>query len=119
MYDVQAPAWQPVCPCPEPPPTDTTEPTVTRQKPAPGAETRDRTPTVAATVRDETTELARSAIELYLDGAPKAFFYDPDTDRLSRTTGRLSYGRHHAKIVATDEAGNEVRRPWMVRVVRR
>ena len=36
-------------------------------------------------------------MRLYLDGAPKTSSYDPATGRLSRTTGRLSYGKHRAR----------------------
>ena len=110
--------WQPVCPCPEPPSTDATDPTVTRLRPAPGAEIRDRTPTIKATVRDETTELSRPDVKLYIDGAKKAFSYDEATDRLTRTTGRLSYGGHRVRIVATDAAGNAAEGTWTFRVIR-
>ena len=40
----------------------------------------------------------------------KAFSYDPDTDRLSRATGRLSYGRHPVRVAAEDAAGNVAER---------
>jgi dipeptidyl aminopeptidase/acylaminoacyl peptidase len=93
-------------------------PTVTRPSPAPGSGVRDRTPTIAATVRDETTELAGPDLELYVDGARRSFSYNADTDRLSRTTGRLSYGKHRVRIEATDAMGNEAERAWSFRVVR-
>jgi hypothetical protein len=73
---------------------------------------------VGATVQDETSELDKLDIRLYLDGAPKAFSYDPDTDRLSSTTSRLSYGRHRIKIAATDAAGNRGVRKWSFQVAR-
>lgn len=114
-YGAGQPDWQPVCPCPEP--NDVTEPTITRPRPAPST-LRGRTATVGATVQDETSELEKSDIRLYLDGAPKAFSYDPDTDRLSSTTSRLSYGRHHIMITATDAAGNRAVRKWSFQVAR-
>jgi hypothetical protein len=73
---------------------------------------------VRATVRDGESELAASNIKLRVDGAPESFSYDPDTDRLSRTTGRLSYGRHSVRVVAKDGAGNVAERTWSFRVVR-
>ena len=98
------------------PALDAAGPTITR--PAPGGEIRDRTPTVRATVRDGESELASSGISLYVDGAEKAFSYDPDTDRLSRTMGRLSYGRHSVRVAAEDAAGNATARAWSFKVVR-
>jgi hypothetical protein len=97
---------------------DATDPAITKPRPAPGAEVRDRTRTVAATVRDETTELAKADVRLFIDGARRAFSYDEATDKLSRTTGRLSYGKHRVRLEATDAAGNEATRAWSFRVVR-
>jgi hypothetical protein len=97
---------------------DAAEPTITHPRPAPGAEIRDRTPTILATVRDGESELAASNIKLRVDGATKSFAYDPDTDRLSRTTGKLSYGRHSVRVVAEDSAGNATSRAWSFKVVR-
>jgi probable HAF family extracellular repeat protein len=85
---------------------------------APADEIRDRTPIVRATVRDEADELRRPDIKLYIDGAKKAFSYDEATDRLSRTTGRLSYGKHRVRVRAEDAAGNVARRAWSFRVIR-
>ena len=59
--------------------------------------------------------------DLYLvgmDGARKSFAYDPDTDRLTRTTGKLSYGRHFVRVVAEDSAGNATAQAWSFKVVR-
>lgn len=44
--------------------------------------------------------------------------YDTDTDQLSRTTGRLSYGKHRAKMVAEDAAGSRVTMTRSFRVIR-
>jgi hypothetical protein len=100
------------------PDLDAAEPTITRPRPAPGAEILDRTPTIRAPVRDGESELAASNIKLRVDGAPASFAYDPDTDRLSRTTGRLSYGWHSVRVVAKDAAGNVASRAWSFKVVR-
>lgn len=101
-----------------PEPTDGTAPTIDALRPAPGSSTRDRTPTIRAAVRDGEGELAASGVSLRVDGAEKAFAYDPDTDRLSRTTGRLSYGRHSVRMAAEDAAGNATARTWYFKVVR-
>ena len=115
-----APDWQPVCPCPEPPkPPDATDPTVTSLKPPPGSKIRDRTPTVGVVVRDETGELTKADVGLYVDGKRKGFSYDPRSGRLGRTTGKLSHGRHTVRVTATDEAGNTATRRWSFKVARR
>ena len=101
------------------PQEDTTDPTITRQRPAPGSEIRDRTPTVRTVVRDETSELAKANITLRVDGKAKRFSYDPETDRLSRATKKLSLGRHTVEIAATDGAGNTATERWSFRVSRR
>ena len=103
---------------PSPGTTDTTGPTIASIKPAPDSRTRDRTPTIVATVTDDQTELQSSSIQLFVDGVERtSFTYDEATDRLSYTSGRLSYARHTVKIVATDEAGNPTTRSWSFRVV--
>ena len=88
--------------------------------PLSGSTTRDRTPRIAATVRDVETEMTRSLISLYLDGQPRSFAYDPASDRLTFTSGRrLSFGRHTMKIVAREGAGLSTTETWSFRVVRR
>jgi hypothetical protein len=71
-------------------------------KPAPGSAIRDCTPLIAATVSDAETELAQSNTRLFVDGRAKAFSHNADTNRLSRLSNRLAYGRHTVKIEATD-----------------
>ena len=79
--------------------------------------TRDRTPTVRATVRDAQANLSKSDIKLYFDGRRKEdFSYNRRTDRLSYTTGKLAKKRHTVKIVAIDKAGNKKVRTWRFRV---
>ena len=111
------PSWQPLN-AGAPEPTDGTAPTINALRPTPSSSTRDRTPTIRATVRDGESELGASNIKLRVDGARKSFAYDPDTDRLSRTMGKLSYGRHSVRVVAEDLAGNATSRPWSFKVVR-
>ena len=117
------PDWGPACAsCPEVPPPgerDATDPTKTGPRPAPGSEVRDRTPTVRVVVRDETSELAKSDITLRVDGRAMRFSYDFKTDRLSRSTKRLSLGRHTVEVAAADGAGNEATERWSFRVVKR
>jgi CSLREA domain-containing protein len=93
-------------------------PTITRVKPVPGSGIRDRTPLIAATVRDAQTNLAKTNIKLFVDGNRKTTFsYDPSTGRLSYTSGQLSFGRHTVKIVATDGV-NTTTKSWRFKVVR-
>lgn len=102
----------------QPVPSDTTEPVVGRPRPAAGSVTRNRAPTVRATVRDAGSELARADMRLYVGGRAKAFSYDAKTDKLGRATGRLAYGRHFVRVTATDDAGNRAVRSWSFRVVK-
>jgi hypothetical protein len=98
---------------------DVTEPVIAPAKPAPDSRTRDRTPTIIATVRDEPAGLTKNDIRLYLDGVERgASTYDAGTDRLSYTSGKLSYARHTVKIVARDAAGNVAIQTWRFQVVR-
>jgi hypothetical protein len=93
-------------------------PTITALKPAPGSSTRDRTPLIQATVRDDLTELGQADIALTLDGRTKSFAYNASTDRLLFQSGRLAFGRHTAKVSATDSADQEASRVWTFKVVR-
>jgi thermitase len=95
-----------------------TAPTITNPKPASGSKTRDRTPLIAATVRDQQTNLAKANISLFVDGKRKSTFsYDASKDRLSYTCMQLSLGRHTVKIVATDGVLSTTR-SWSFKVVR-
>ncbi len=100
-------------------PPDTTRPTVSSMSPRPSSTTRDRTPTIKATVRDGQSNLVKGNVKLYVDGRRvTTFSYSASTDRLSYTTKSLSYARHTAKIVATDAAGNSVTKTWSFKVAR-
>ena len=64
-------------------------------------------------VADETSELAKEDIRLFVDGREKTnFSYDAATDKLVHQSGRLSYGRHTVRVEATDEAGNTAEKTW-------
>jgi titin len=95
-----------------------TAPAITNLKPAPDSEIRDRTPLITATVRDAQTNLAKSNIKLFVDGESNTTFsYDRSTDKLSYTSGQLSFGRHTVKIVATDGLLSATK-SWSFKVVR-
>lgn len=98
---------------------DLTKPTITSLRPAASSAIRDRTPTISATVRDNSTNLAKADIKLYVDGRRKTTFsYNRSTDRLSYTSGRLAPRRHTVKIEATDRASNVGTKSWRFKVVR-
>jgi subtilisin-like proprotein convertase family protein len=92
---------------------DTRKPAISRPSPKPGASTRDRTPTIRATVRDNLTNLSKGNIKLYVDGKRKtSFLYNVSRDSLTYTTGRLAYKRHTVRVVVSDQAGNVEARSW-------
>lgn len=92
-------------------------PTITEIRPADGAEIADRTPTIAAAVRDSITNLAKSNVRLSLDGNDKTgFTYDRTTDRLTFTGNRLARGQHSVKVRAVDAQGLVTVRTWTFRI---
>jgi hypothetical protein len=92
-------------------------PSVTRY--APTGRTKDRTPNIAATVSDVETNLAKPNIKLFVDGKRKTTFaYDRSTDRLKYASGRLSFGKHTVRVVATDAQGKSGAKSWAFKVVR-
>ncbi len=96
-----------------------TAPAITQMRPAPGSKTRDRTPLIAATLSDAQVDLTKSDVTLTVDGrATDDFYYDPGTDRLTRTSNRLSYGYHKVRITAADTSVSDATRTWRFRVVR-
>ncbi len=95
-----------------------TAPTITQMLPAPGSKTRDRTPLFTATVGDAQTDLTGGNVRLSIDGRTAESFYDTNTDRLSFTARRLSYGYHKAKVTASDAQGVSATKTWRFRVVR-
>jgi thermitase len=96
---------------------DSTDPTVSQVSPS---RTRDRTPRVAATVRDDRADLTQGDMTLALDGKNRSgFSYDAGTDRLVYDSGRLSLGQHTLMITATDTAGNTTTQTKTFKVIRR
>lgn len=98
-----------------PPPEESrnTAPTFGETAPVRGSRTRDRTPTIRATVRDAQTDLAKRNVRLWVDGRRvERFSYDRATDRLAHTAKRLGPGRHTVLIVARDGEGLSRSRLW-------
>ena len=99
-------------------PTNTV-PTISNPRPLPGSTVRDRTPVIAATVRDTETNLSRADTALFVDGRRvDVYRYDGETDRLGHAAGRLSPGRHTVEVRATDPGGLTESRAWGFRVAR-
>ena len=96
---------------------DTTDPTISDPKPAPGRKTKDRTPAISAMV-DDNTQLTQANVKLYLDGSRRAAVYDPSTEQLKYNARRLSYSRHTVRILAKDNAGNVEQKSSRFTVVR-
>ncbi len=95
-----------------------TGPSISSAKPS--SKTKNRTPTIAATVRDDRTELSESNLGLALDGQERdTFSYDAGTDRLTYNSERLPLGKHTVAITAADAAGNDTSETWTFKVVRR
>ncbi len=87
-------------PPPPPPPPSNTAPEITANVPA---KTRDKTPTVTATVTDGETDLSSEKIQLFMDNqAVTGFAYDAATGKLSFTSKKLKKGSHTLRIEATD-----------------
>jgi large repetitive protein len=99
---------------------DLTEPTITNIAPGPDSSTRNRTPTIAATVQDERANLSKGNITLNLDGAKVGnFTYDGKSDRLTyKPKNNLSFGAHRVEVQAVDPAGNMTSRSWTFTVIR-
>lgn len=94
---------------------DAIKPTISGMFPKHGSVTKDRTPAISATVRDNRTNLQKSNIKLYVAGkriASSKFSYSASRDLLVYNSSRLSKGKKVVKIVATDAAGNVGARSW-------
>jgi hypothetical protein len=89
-------------------------------RPTSGSSTTNRKPPISATVRDATTDLAKSDIQLVLDGrSVTTFSYDQGQDKLSYMPSRdLSFGKHTVKVVATDAKGLSATKSWSFSVAR-
>jgi glucose/arabinose dehydrogenase len=96
-------------------------PTITNVAPAPGSTTRDRTPTVGATVRDAETDLSKANIFLYRNGNPVGrlkWSYDRATDVLTFTpTTNLGLGTHTIRIDAVDADNVTGTKSWNFQIV--
>lgn len=102
-------------------PVDTISPTVRSKSPASGSEVRDRTPTIRSNVKDNSTNLSKADMKLFLDGKAipgRAFGYNRQTDWLSYGSKRLSLGTHRVRVVVTDGAGNRTAEVWRFKVIR-
>lgn len=97
-------------PAPAPAPPNTT-PTVTSIRPTPGSSTGDRTPPIAATVRDGQENLAKSRIRVLVDGRARSFAYNTATDRAALSPA-LPKGAHTVRIEARDSQGLLGVRSW-------
>lgn len=92
---------------------DTRAPSIKRLRPVPGDTTRDHTPRIRAVVKDNTINLQKVNIKLYVARKRiKKFSYSASTDRLTYTSPRLTKGKKVVKIVARDAAGNVGARSW-------
>lgn len=94
---------------------DTLKPTVIPISPRHASITRDTTPTIKATVRDNLTNLQKANIKLYVNGrliSPTKYTYSAATDVLVYTSPKLTKGKKTVKIVATDAAKNVGVRSW-------
>jgi thermitase len=81
--------------------------------------TRDRTPTISATVRDDDANLTESNISLYVDGVQKTTFaYDQDADKLTYTSTRLSRKSHKVEVIVQDGQGHTATKTWWFRIQR-
>jgi hypothetical protein len=78
-------------------------------------------PTVRATVKAEGSNLSKSDVRFYLDGAEqRRFYYGRGTGNLSyRPNGMLSNGTHTVEIVAMGDQGRSTaRKSWTFTVSR-
>ena len=94
---------------------DTAKPTISGMSPKHASITRDTTPTIKATVRDNMTNLAKGNIKLYVNGSlipATKYSYSRATDQLVYNSPKLSKGKKTVRIVATDAAKNVGARSW-------
>jgi hypothetical protein len=82
---------------------------------SPSGNVSNPVPTIRATVKAEGSNLSKSDVRLYLDGAEqRRFYYGRATGNLSyRPTGMLSAGTHTVEVVATGDQGRTTaRKRW-------
>jgi len=88
---------------------------------SPSGNVTNPVPTVRATVKAEGSNLSKSDVRLYLDGAEqRRFYYGRSTGNLSyHPTGMLSAGTHTVEVVATGDQGRSTaRKSWTFTVSR-
>ena len=98
---------------------DTVAPRISSLRPPAEAETTVRTPTIGATVQDNSGPVPPAKVRLELDGVRRTdLTYNRATGRVRLTpTEDLGIGQHSLTIIATDKAGNRTRRHWSFRIV--
>ncbi|MGH3998635.1 MAG: hypothetical protein ACRDTJ_14375, partial [Pseudonocardiaceae bacterium] len=101
------------------PPPPNTAPTITNLKPAPGAKIRDRTPLIAATVRDAQTNLAKTNIKLFVDGKARSFSYNASTDKLVHRSKKLKAGKRHTVRIEANEGLLSTTKSWSFKVLQK
>ncbi len=86
----------------------------------PTGATRDRTPTIRATVTDRLSAVRRGDLTLVVDGRRiGGFTWKAQQDRLTWTPPRaMARGRHTVRVVAFDAAGNRTVKTWSFTVRR-
>lgn len=98
------------------------KPYIIRENPFGRCEITDTTPTVRATVGDDTANLRKRNIRFFFDGERKrSFTYTRRTDRLVYVHPEpVALGRHTVTIVAVDRSGDTIKKrteSWTFRVV--
>lgn len=92
---------------------DTIKPTVSGMSPRHKSITRDTTPSIRAVISDNTTNLRKANIKLYVAGKKiTRFSYSAATNKLVYNSSKLPKGRKTVKIIATDAAGNVGVKSW-------
>ncbi|WP_119067678.1 S8 family serine peptidase [Rubrobacter indicoceani] len=100
-------------------PADTTPPQVDRISPAAGAAVKNRRPQIGAVIRDEGRPVEKGRITLFVDGRQRSFTHTASTGGITFTpSAGLAYGKHTVRVVAADDAGNQVVKSWSFRIVR-
>ena len=96
-------------------------PTITPLNPDPGAVITDKTPNIAARVKDTQTDLVKRNITLAVDGTtiPRAeFTYDTAIDKMVYTpVDRMPLGTHRVRVDAKDELGAVKTKRWSFEIV--
>ena len=87
-----------------------------------GCQIADSTPTVRATVGDDTANLRKRNIRFFFDGKQKrSFSYSRPTDRLVYVhTEPVALGKQTVKVVAIDRSGDTIKertKRWTFEVV--